>query len=109
MFIGALVFSVMMSLGEMATYIPIPGAFTSYATRLIDPSLGFAMGWIYWFSWAITFALELTTTGLIIQYWDKSINIAIFIAIFWVVIAILNSFPANYFGEFAVIAAWFLD
>lgn len=90
MFVGALVFSVMMSLGEIATYIPIPGAFTSYATRLVDPSLGFAMGWIYWFSWASTFALELTTTGLIIQYWDKSINIAIFIAIFWVVIGVLN-------------------
>jgi amino acid permease len=36
----------------VATYIPIPGAFTSYAARLIDPSLGFSMGWIYWFNWA---------------------------------------------------------
>ncbi|EGD99774.1 lysine-specific permease [Trichophyton tonsurans CBS 112818] len=66
-FVGSLVFSVIASLGEMATYIPIPGAFTSYATRFVDPSLGFAMGWIYWFSWAITFALELTATGLIIH------------------------------------------
>lgn len=89
----------MVSLGEIATYIPIPGAFTSYATRLIDPSLGFAMGWIYWFSWASTFALELTATGLIIQYWDKAINIAIFIAIFWVLITVLNLLPVNFYGE----------
>lgn len=89
----------MISLGEVATYIPIPGAFTSYATRLIDPSLGFAMGWIYWFSWASTFALELTATGLIIQYWDKEINIAIFIAIFWVLITALNFLPVNFYGE----------
>lgn len=40
----------MVSLGEMATYIPVSGAFTSFATRFVDPSLGFAMGWIYWFS-----------------------------------------------------------
>jgi amino acid transporter len=46
-FIGSIVFSVMTSLGEFTTYIPVPGAFTSYATRLVDPSLGFDMGWIY--------------------------------------------------------------
>ncbi|KKK19123.1 hypothetical protein P175DRAFT_0479483 [Aspergillus ochraceoroseus IBT 24754] len=98
-FVGSIVYSVMTALGEVATYIPIPGAFTAYATRMIDPSLGFAMGWIYWFSWAITFALELTATGLIIQFWDRSINIAIFIAIFWVLITIFNFLPVNFFGE----------
>ena len=50
-------------LGEMATFIPVSGAFTTYAARFVDPSLGFAMGWIYWFSWAITYALELTASG----------------------------------------------
>lgn len=89
----------MTALGEVATYIPIPGAFTSYATRLVDPSLGFAMGWIYWFSWASTFALELTATGMIIQYWDKDIPIAIFIAVFWVVIIVLNLLPVSFYGE----------
>ncbi|OJJ33087.1 hypothetical protein ASPWEDRAFT_605289 [Aspergillus wentii DTO 134E9] len=104
LFVGSIVYSVMISLGEVATYIPIPGAFTSYAARLIDPSLGFAMGWIYWFSWASTFALELTATGLIIQYWDESINIAIFIAIFLVVITLLNFLPVSFYGE---IEFWF--
>lgn len=98
-FIGTIVFSVMTALGEVATYIPIPGAFTSYATRLIDPSLGFAMGWIYWFSWAITFALELTATGLIIQFWNQDLNIAIFIAVFWVLITVFNLLPVSFFGE----------
>lgn len=89
----------MTALGEIATFLPIPGAFASYAARLVDPSLGFAMGWIYWFSWASTFALELTATGLIIQYWDKSIPIAIFIAIFWVLIIVLNMLPVSCYGE----------
>jgi len=90
----------MTSLGEMATYIPISGAFTSYVTRFIDPSLGFAMGWTYWFSWAITFALELTVTGLIIQYWDPSLSIAIFIGLFWAVITTCNMMPVSFYGEF---------
>ncbi|KAJ5247651.1 hypothetical protein N7468_002634 [Penicillium chermesinum] len=98
-FVGSIVFSVMISLGEVATFIPIPGAFTSYAARLIDPSLGFAMGWIYWFNWASTFAVELTATGTIIQYWRADLNIAIFIGVFWVVITALNFLPVGFYGE----------
>lgn len=104
MFVGTIVYSVMVSLGEIATYIPVAGAFTSYASRLVDPSLGFAMGWIYWFSWASTYAVELTATGLIIKFWDEDINIAIFIGVFWVVITALNLLPVHFFGE---IEFWF--
>ncbi|CRL23545.1 Amino acid/polyamine transporter I [Penicillium camemberti] len=103
-FVGSIVYSVMSSLGEVATYIPIPGAFTSYAARLIDPSLGFSMGWIYWFNWASTFAVELTATGTIIQYWDPSLNIAIFIGVFWVFITAMNFLPVNFYGE---VEFWF--
>ncbi|KAJ5033643.1 uncharacterized protein L3040_008755 [Drepanopeziza brunnea f. sp. 'multigermtubi'] len=99
-FVGTLVYSVMTSLGEMATYMPISGAFTAYAARFIDPSLGFAMGWIYWFSWAMTYALELTATGLIINYWAPNLSIAIFISVFWVLITIINMLPVTIYGEF---------
>ena len=98
-FVGTLVYSVMLSLAEMATYIPISGAFTRYAARFVDSSLGFSMGWIYWFSWSITFALELTAAGLIIQWWDSSLSIGIFIAIFWVPITAINFLPVDFFGE----------
>ncbi|KAJ6028363.1 hypothetical protein N7540_003939 [Penicillium herquei] len=103
-FVGSIVFSVMVALGEVATFIPITGAFTSYAARLIDPSLGFAMGWIYWFNWASTFAVELTATGTIIQYWREDLNIAIFIGVFWVVITALNFMPVGFYGE---VEFWF--
>ncbi|QIX00464.1 hypothetical protein AMS68_005981 [Peltaster fructicola] len=98
-FVGTLVYSVMVSLGEMATFIPVSGAFTAYASRFVDKSLGFAMGWLYWFSWAITFAIELTATGLIIQYWAPDLNIGIFIGVFFVVITALNFLPVSFYGE----------
>ncbi|ORY58729.1 amino acid permease/ SLC12A domain-containing protein [Pseudomassariella vexata] len=100
LFVGSIVYSVMTSLGEMASFIPVAGSFTAYASRFVDPSVGFAMGWIYWFSWAITFAVELTAAGLIIQYWNASLSIGIFIAIFWVVFTALNFLPIRWFGEF---------
>lgn len=103
-FVGTLVYSVMVGLGEMATFIPIPGAFTAYATRFFDPSLGFSMGWIYWWSWAITYALELTASGLIIQYWAPDLNIGIFIGVFWLVISALNFLPVSFYGE---VEFWF--
>ncbi|KAJ4303256.1 lysine permease [Kalmusia sp. IMI 367209] len=99
-FIGTLVYAVMQALAEMSTYLPISGAFTQYASRFVDPSLGFSMGWIYWFSWSITYALELSAAGLIIQWWDSSLNIAIFITIFWVPITLVNFLPVDLFGEF---------
>lgn len=49
-FVGTMLWSVMVCLGEMATYIPTAGAFSAYATRFVDDSLGFAVGWLYWFS-----------------------------------------------------------
>ncbi|KAK0824668.1 lysine permease [Friedmanniomyces endolithicus] len=81
-FVGTLVYSVMVALGEMATYIPISGAFTAYAAR-----------------WAITFALELTASGLIIQYWSPDLNIGIFIGVFWAVITAINFLPVSFYGE----------
>ncbi|GAB7342387.1 hypothetical protein MBLNU457_g0603t1 [Dothideomycetes sp. NU457] len=98
-FIGTLVYSVMVALGEMAAFLPVTGAFTAYARRFCDDSLGFSMGWIYWFSWAITYALELTASGLIIQYWAPDLNIGIFIGVFWLIITALNFFPVSIYGE----------
>ncbi|KAF2140937.1 uncharacterized protein K452DRAFT_288333 [Aplosporella prunicola CBS 121167] len=98
-FVGSVVYCVCMCLAEMATYIPVSGAFCQYAARFVDPSLGFAMGWIYWLSWAITYAVELTASGLLIQYWDKDLSIGIFIAIFWVTLTAINFLPVKFYGE----------
>ena len=56
--IGIMVYFLMTSLGEMATYLPIPGSFGTYAKRYVDPAFGFALGWNYWFNWAITWLLK---------------------------------------------------
>ena len=41
--IGLLVFAVMAALGEMAAWLPSAGGFSVYATRYVDPALGFAL------------------------------------------------------------------
>lgn len=37
----------MVSLGEMASYLPHKKGFAGYATRFVDPALGFALGYNY--------------------------------------------------------------
>ena len=41
---GIAVFGMMQCLGEMATWLPLPGALPQYCARYTDPALGFAVG-----------------------------------------------------------------
>ncbi len=35
----------MQSLGEMATWLPLPGAVPQFCARYVDDAMGFAVGW----------------------------------------------------------------
>ncbi|KAJ9138168.1 Amino acid permease [Pleurostoma richardsiae] len=100
--IGFLVFLVMAALGEMAAWLPMSAGFTGYASRFCDPSLGFALGWTYWFKYIIVTPNQLTAAALVIQYWcpRDQVNPGVFIAIFLVVIVCINYFGIRFFGEF---------
>lgn len=99
--IGAMVFFLMISLGEMATYLPVSGSFSTYATRFVDPSLGFALGWNYWFNWVITVAADVTIAAQVIQYWSpmQSVPAWVWSCIFLVIIFALNSLSVRVYGE----------
>lgn len=100
LFMASIAFSVMQSLGEMATFIPVTSAFSVFSQRFLSPALGAANGYMYWFSWSITFALELSVIGQIVQYWTFKVPLAAWISIFWVLIAALNFCPVKFYGEF---------
>lgn len=78
---------------------PVSGGFYTYSTRFIDPSWGFAMGWNYVFQWAIVLPLELTVCGLVVQYWNQDISVAVWITVFLVAIVIVNVFGTLGFAE----------
>lgn len=97
--VGIMVYFLITSLGEMATHMPISGSFSSYATRFIDPSLGFALGWNYWYNWAITVAAELVAASLIMKYWFPSVSGFVWSALFLSIIVALNVLSAKAYGE----------
>lgn len=96
---GILVYFMMNSLGEMATLLPISGSFETYATRFVDPALGFALGWNYWFSWSITVACELSASALIMKFWFPQIPGILWSVLFLALLFALNILSARAFGE----------
>jgi len=96
---GILVYFLMTSLGEMATLIPLSGSFETYASRFVDPALGFALGWNYWFSWAITVAAELVAAALIIKFWLPDTPATMWAIIFLAILFVLNVLSARSYGE----------
>ncbi|CAB1245375.1 amino acid permease [Clostridium sp. MT-14] len=97
--IGVMVYFLMTSLGEMATYMPDSGSFGTYATKFVDPALGFALGWNYWYNWAITVAAEMVAGALIMQYWFPNIPAIIWSICFLTLIVGLNLLSARAYGE----------
>ncbi len=96
---GAVVFCMMTALGEMATKLPIPGAFTSYANRFIDPAWGFTNGWSYWFGSSMTVAAELVAGAIIIKYWFPGTSSSLWAVLFLAVLLAINLFSVRGFGE----------
>lgn len=67
--IGLMVYFLMTSLGELAAHIPDSGSFCTYGRRFVDDGFGFAMGWNYWYNWAVTIAAELVAAQLVMSFW----------------------------------------
>ena len=89
----------MTSLAELAAYMPVTGSFSTYATKFVDPSLGFALGWNYWYNWAITIAAELAAVTLIMKFWFPDTPSLIWSGLCLAIIFLLNYLSVKGFGE----------
>ncbi|KAF8516104.1 amino acid permease [Hysterangium stoloniferum] len=97
--VGSICYSVMVSLGEMIAFLPIPGGFIKLAERFVDPSFSFAMGWNYWYNWIIVLPAELSAASVLINYWNKTVNDAVWVTIFFIVVVVINLLGAGVYGE----------
>lgn len=70
-----------------------------FGYRYVSRSLGFAMGWLYWYSLGILVPYEITAAALVIEYWEPPVSIAVWITIMIVVIVALNLLPVKFYGE----------
>lgn len=99
--IGVMLYFLMSSIGEMATFYPVSGSFSSYSTRFVDPSLGFTMGWLYWTIWSLVTSIDIIVASNVIGYWDAFhfFSPLVWSIIFLLIIFLLNVFSVKAFGE----------
>ncbi|OSC96572.1 amino acid permease [Trametes coccinea BRFM310] len=97
--VGTLCYTVMISLGEMAAFLPIPGGHLTYAERFVDPAWSFAMGWLYCYNWIVILPAEISAAAVVINYWNKTVNNAVWITMCLAVVIIINMFGAGAYGE----------
>ncbi|KAL7908429.1 Aldehyde/histidinol dehydrogenase [Trichoderma velutinum] len=76
--------------GEITAFMPGTGGFIRHATKFVEPALGAATGWNFWYTMAITVPAEISAAATVIQFWNDSINPGVWITIFLVVIVTLN-------------------
>lgn len=96
---GVMVYFLMTSLGEMATFRPTTGSFVQYSTDYVDPALGFAMGWNYWFNWTITITVDAVSCGVVLNFWLPHVPSWVFTLGVFILITIINWLSVRSYGE----------
>ncbi|PNY23756.1 proline-specific permease put4 [Tolypocladium capitatum] len=96
---GFNLFCVVSGLGEMAAWLPVPGAVPIFAARYVDPALGFTLGWNYWYQFAIGVPIEVTACGVVVDYWENAAPKAALMTAFFVAMVVVNCLPVRVYGE----------
>ncbi|KAF9185628.1 hypothetical protein BGZ49_004264 [Haplosporangium sp. Z 27] len=102
MIIGIWLVFVCQAIGEIATLLPLPGAFTVWGVRVFDEAFAFQMTWVYFLNWALTIPAELSASSLVISYWlpeGSSFPVWIVPMIIIIALVIINLLGVKIYGE----------
>jgi arginine/ornithine permease len=99
LFGGLVMFLALLSLTEMAAYMPVSGSFQYYATKFISPLAGFMTGWLYLLNWVTAAAASLAASSIIMVQIFPNTSAWLWSLLFIVILFVLNLFPVKLFGE----------
>ncbi|KAK7910568.1 Dicarboxylic amino acid permease [Apiospora marii] len=100
--VGGVLWCVMQSIAELATLIPTAGSFPHWATRFIDPAVGFSLAISYGYCFTIAIASECSAAAILVSYWSD-ISPAVVISISLALILAINLMSVRFFGETEVV------
>ncbi|KAG1871886.1 amino acid permease/ SLC12A domain-containing protein [Suillus tomentosus] len=95
--VGSVAYSSLCSLGEMTSLAPISGSFPHFASRWVDPALGFAV-MIHIAILRFYVPVEISGAQILISMWDSH-HAAVYTVVICIVICATNVFGVIYFGE----------
>ncbi|KAF9358653.1 hypothetical protein BGX26_001218 [Mortierella sp. AD094] len=99
--IGIWLVFVCQAIGEIATLLPLPGAFNAWGARVFDEAFSFQMTWMYFINWALTVPAELSAVVTVVDYWVGDSNFPPYVVpiIFIVIIVGINLIGVSAYGE----------
>ncbi|KAH6658746.1 amino acid permease [Truncatella angustata] len=100
--VGAVLWCVMQSIAELATLFPTAGSFPHWATRFIDPAVGFSLAISYGYCYTIAIGSECSAAAVLVSYWTD-ISPAVVISISLALILAINLMSVNVFGHTEVV------
>ncbi|KAF2847087.1 amino acid permease-like protein [Plenodomus tracheiphilus IPT5] len=101
--VGSVLWCVMQSIAELATVIPTAGSFPHFASRFIDPAVGFSLAISYGYCYTISIAAECSASAILVGYWTD-MSPAVVISISLALILAINLTSVRWFGESEVVA-----
>ncbi|KAI1630166.1 putative amino acid permease [Exophiala viscosa] len=96
--VGTVLWCVMQSIAELATLLPTAGSFPHWATRFIDPAVGFSFSLSYTWGYAVAIATEITAASLVVSYWTD-ISPACVITVGLALILTINLLSVRWYGD----------
>ncbi|KAG0213950.1 hypothetical protein BGX28_003128 [Mortierella sp. GBA30] len=57
------------AIAEICTLLPLPGAFNVWGARIFDEALAFQMSWMYFISFSLTIAAQLSAAAFVVGFW----------------------------------------
>ncbi|KAL4985902.1 amino acid permease/ SLC12A domain-containing protein [Aspergillus falconensis] len=98
--ISAVVYGVITAYAEIGAYLPTHGGTMGlHGYRYVSSSLGFAMGYLYWYSMGILVPYEIVAGAVVIDYWETDVHVGVWITVLLIVIVALNFLPVQFYGE----------
>lgn len=103
--VGSVLWCVMQSIAELATLFPTAGSFPHWATRFIDPAVGFSLAISYGYCFMIAIASETSAAALVVSYWTD-LTPAVVTTISLVLILSINLMSVRFYGDSEVIGGF---
>jgi L-asparagine transporter-like permease len=92
------------ALAEMVSVHPVTGSFGALAQMYLGAGAGFVVRWTYWAIEVIAVGGELIAVGIYTQYWWPALPLWLPVAVFSIVLLLVNAITVSLFGE---IEYWF--
>jgi yeast amino acid transporter len=95
-----LAYAIITAIVEIGAFLPVAGGSMAFnCKRYLSPSVGFALGWLYFYSFALIIPYEVTVSTLLIDYWPNNVPIAAWITVMGLVIISMGFFPVRVYAE----------